>query len=600
MSWDPGEARAPSWLPLYSPFETPLHPADGLSEPDPSWGPPRMTTRERLGRIIPSVVVVAAMIATCIGLAAAVRPPRVFDDYLPPDGLSWVASQGGQTVQVEQAVIRSAAIQTSSAVAFLAPQPDPGTRYLRFTVGGAPTTEVLLEATDADLRLTGVRQGGRALLFVPGIALVRDGGAPGPTSRGLARTGGGASQQPYLAEVRSRSGAGCADLAVTVTVGGSDHHFDLGLCRGRGLTKVKWDVDNATFLDLAPGAAGPPSGLDPQPSLTPTPRDWSRHASWSPARLNVVLETDLAQVPGTLRPGAGPVQLGSLLLVPQSGSADLEAYAPVGNSLQLRWRAHPGGDIVAVAAVGELAVVALTDRRLVAYDGNGLRVWETTAVTEALAGEPVALDGALTFATLDGSVWRLDARNGSVVWRKPTGVAMTLGVVADDRVVLAADNAGGIYGFVPSGQQVFNGQVAEPFTGIGLDVNTIYLARGRTIEAYGVQDSRFLWVQSLPESANAVCATGTGLVAATNGGTYSLNPRTGQPDWRQPGARELACSPDAVVMLSDTGLVVTGADGRDVRQVSLTGTSNYAVRALVPTPDRVDVIAPGVAVGMGP
>ncbi|HEY5848445.1 MAG TPA: hypothetical protein VIT42_16805, partial [Microlunatus sp.] len=99
MSWDPGEARAPSWLPLYSPFETPLHPQDGLSEPDPSWGPPRTTNRERLGRIIPSVIVIAAMLATCVGMAAAVRPPRVFDDYLPPDGLSWVGVQGGRAVQ---------------------------------------------------------------------------------------------------------------------------------------------------------------------------------------------------------------------------------------------------------------------------------------------------------------------------------------------------------------------------------------------------------------------------------------------------------------------------------------------------------------------
>lgn len=600
MSWDPGDARAPSWLPLYSPVETPLHPPDGRSEPDPGWAPPATPTRARWGRIIPSVVVVAAMLATCLGLAAAVRPPRVFDDYLPPDGLSWVGAQAGRAVQVEQAVIRSSAIPTSSVVAFLAPEPTPQSRFLRLTVAGELTTEVLLESTGRDLRLAGVRRDGRARVFVPAIPVVRANGAAEVTSHGSVRSGGGTSEQPYDAQVIAQPAAdGCVAVDVTTTASSSTETVDLELCRGRGMTEVTWTSDDVDQLDLVPGAAGPPARPDPQPPLTPTPRDWSNHASWSPERLRVVLETQLEDVPGALRPQAGPVPLGSLLLVPQSGSADLEAYAPAGDTLQLSWRAHPGGDIVAVAAVGELAVVALANRRLVAYDGNGLRVWETTAVTEALAGEPVAVNGALTFATLDGSVWRLDARDGSVVWRKPTGKPMTLGVVADDRVVLAADTSGGIYGFVPSGQQVFNGQVAEAFTGIGLDENTIYLARGRTIEAYGVQDSRFLWDQALPGSANAVCATGTGLVAATTGGTYSLNPGTGQPEWKQPGARELACTSDAVIMLSDAGLVVTGADGQDVRLVSLTGTSNFAVRALVPRPDGVDVIAPGVAVRVG-
>lgn len=590
MSWDPSDAHAPTWLPLYPPPP----PA-----PDPSWAPPRVPLPRRLARLIPSVVVVLALLASGAAVAGAVRTPAVFDDYLPPDGLGWVADRDGRAVQIEQALLRPAALGTASSLGRLLGPPHASSRYLRLSVNGALETEVLVEASGTDLRLVGLRTERRAATFTPGIQLARSARDAVIAGRGTVRTGDQPDPEAYESEVVSGLGqGGCLELNIVVTALNRTTGLEIGLCPGRGLSQVVWSADNVVQLELTPAAPGTSAEITTTPSVSATQRSWTGHASWQPSALAAVSDDPLGSVNRPLTPQAGPAQLIAQLLVPDSTSRDLEAYERVGNQLRLRWRTHPGGDIVAVAAVGDLVVAALADRRLVAYY-DGVRRWETTEVTETIAGEPAAVTGALTFATLDGSVWRLDAITGRVLWRQSIGAPVNLDVVADDRVVLAADTAGGIHGFVPTGQQVFNGQVAEPFTGIAIDENTVYLARGRTIEGYDIQRSQFLWDQVLPTTTTGICATGTGLVAATAETTYGLTPTTGEPIWQLPGATDLVCASDAVALLGPDQLAVAGADGQDLRTVALAGTSNFAIRALVPDATEVSVIAPGVAVRLG-
>ena len=157
---------------------------------------------------------------------------------------------------------------------------------------------------------------------------------------------------------------------------------------------------------------------------------------------------------------------------------------------------------------------------------------------------------SLTFATLDGSVWRLSSATGEVIWRQEIKRPIDRKVSSPTSgwcsrwTPTAASGAGR-----RTARQVFSGQVSEPFTALGLDANTVYLGRGVTLEGYGAQRSELLWDRRLDARIVNLCTIGQGAVVATELATYGIAPATGEISWTAAAAERLECSADGALLI---------------------------------------------------
>ena len=543
-----------------------------------------------LRRALPTIAVVVSLIASMATVAVAFSPPRIYDDFLPVDGAAHsVNGRDGPSWQMEQAVIKSGSIRQASAIAAIAVGP-PRTReeaaanYLRATLAGpaAADAEVLLVADQGTVRFVGAgRRTNSFVTFAPGVVIITERGRPAAQQTVTMISSDAPAGEVTVEVTAGEEADGCREAGFRVPASGAA--VLVRLCRDQGLTAARWETRVGPVIDIA---------VSPEPVLTGVgtadlanrPPDWSDAARWvtRPQAWPVPLgEASVARP----RLQAAPVVNGrGQLVVPTASGSDLEAYVVVQQRLTRVWRAHPGRNIVTVAAAGDLTVAATGSGELIAYDQEGLRVWRTTAVTGLVAGRIVALSDALTFATLDGSVWRLSSATGEVIWRQEIERPIDRGVVADERVVLAVDTDGGVWGWAPDGRQVFNGQVFEPFTALGLDANTVYLGRGVTLEGYSAQRSEFLWDRRLDARIVDLCTIGQGAVVATEKATHGIAPATGEVSWSGPAAERLECSPDGALLISEQSLTFVDTDGHLVVTVRPpSGLLDLGISAVAPT-----------------
>ena len=526
--------------------------------------------RAGLRRVLPSVAVVLSLIASLATVAVAFNPPRIYDDYFPTDGAAdSVNGRDGPWWQMEQAMITSGSVRQASAIGAIAVQP-PRTRaeaaasYLRITLAGpaAADAEVLLVADQGSVRFVGAgRRSNSFVSFAPGVVIITERGRPAPQQTVTMISSDAPAGETAVEVTVEEESDGCREAGFRVPASGAA--VLVRMCPGRGLTAARWETRVGPVIDIDVSPEPVLAGVGTA-ELDNRPPDWSGAAGWRTRPLAWPVPLGEASV-ARPRLQAAPVVNGrGQLVVPTTSGPDLEAYAVVQQRLTRVWRAHPGRNIVAVTAAGDLTVAATGSGELIAYDPNGLRIWRNTAVTSLVAGEIVALADALTFATRDGSVWRLSSATGEVIWRQETKRPIDRAAVADERVVLAVDTDGGVWGWSPDGGQVFGGQVSEPFTALGLDANTVYLGRGARLEGYGAQRSELLWDRQFDARIVDLCTIGQGAVVATDVATYGIAPATGEISWTAPAAERLECSPDGALLIDQQSLTFVDPVGQAV------------------------------------
>lgn len=604
-------ARAPSWLPVGA--GTVLYPPPSAAPPSPARSRPRRSVLS----ILPALAIVVVVMISFGVIAVAVSPRAGFDGYFPDDGASsTVTDARGRPRQLEQAVLRPVALAEvgpagRAVSAGLDAERAAATRYLRATINPSPdgVEQVWFGAEVDDLQLSLVSTLTIAFALVPGVDVARRSGSPATTQTGTITAWDPTTQKSVTAPYRATVDATGTDCT-TVTVGIDADDPALAepaldvtatLCRGLGLTDLAVTQGREQWtVKAAPGQPPPDTTATTEP--TPIPEvGWSSHARWKPTTL-APYAVDAFGPSGIVRglQARPTVRDDDTLVVASATTSDLEAYTTTSDGLELAWRAHPGGSIAAITAVGDLTVVALADRRLMGYDADGLRVWVNDTITEGIAGELLALTDAVVLATLDGTVWRVDPRTGLVVWSRQTAATINKGVIGDDRVVQAIDTAGGVYGWVPSGQQVFNGQVAQAFDLIALDADNTYLIRGITMEAYELQRSGFLWGVPAVQRRVDLCTTSGGPVVAVPDQTVGLAPSTGAVAWSADGAQQIRCGTAAVVAVAGRTLTVLSAKGERSLQVQVpVPIRDQSVSGIATAPESIYVVLPQVVLRLG-
>lgn len=513
-------------------------------------------------------------LALCfVGVAGAISPPRLYSRLLPTDGATSVVEVGGQPRQLQQALLRASETGSAGVAGVLlqrglTPSVAPTTRYLRASVnpGG---TDLFFTVTGDSLAWAGFTTSGSGLLLSPAVVLDRSGLRPPEDRQPITAFTSAMQSTAVTATVaRSMNPEGCRAYAIELT--GSLGHVETTLCPGRGVIAFGARLGGTEVAQIS----ATNQALRPlEANTTGRARAWSQPTTWRPAawRPTKVDGLGTAPIPHLAGPAAASV-LSDGTVVAGYGS-DVEAYRREGNTMRLAWRVHPGGDVVTVTAAGDATVVSLGSGRMVAYRLDGVELWTSPDVREVVSGSVIALREAITFATVDGVVWRLDSTTGRTIWQRDVGQTINRPVAADERVVMAIDTSGQVFGYVPSGQRAFYGSVTEPFEWVGLDEAAVYLARSGTLEAYDVSYSQFLWSRRLPRGTTGLCTTQSGAVVAAPAGVSGIDPVTGTDRWRSAAADQISCGAGAIVAVRPDGLLVLGTDGRTVITATFPGVS---------------------------
>lgn len=544
---------------------------------------PSVSTR----RVVPAVVTLAVGFASLgwIATAGTLRGPGA--PYIPDDGeVARVKMLDGDLAQLESA-LRPVGLLNGTLGQLVAHDPSlsPDEVALRLTFSpDAAQDEVVLVAHDGALQLHGISIDGVGRVFGGGIAL-----EPGEVGGSVEIAGGGGGDYTGTVVV-VEGGDGCDDVAVDLDLAGDAERLSLTLCADLGTTALRYEPATGEPVGFSATTEDVPFAFT---SLEVPDRDWSAASGWQPAAYVPTATDAFGESTGAGAPAGTPAALLSGDIAVLDGLADdVVVYRPAPDGVaEMVWRGHPGGQVVGVVAVGDMVVAVRTGGSMVAYSVDGVRIWESASASDSVVGAVVPVTGALTFATLDGLVWLVDAATGAVTWSREVAERLTDGVIADDRVTFAFDDDGRMVGFTPTGDQAFDGDIPGTFDAVALDETNSYLAQsGSVVEAYELQYSQFQWAASMPEAVTALCSTEDVLAVATTEQTYAVDPSTGSFGLLDERADALECGRSAVAIAIGDTVWVRPTDGSAVSlQVSAT-VVDLDFRGLAPAADGLWVL----------
>ena len=310
---------------------------------------------------------------------------------------------------------------------------------------------------DDGIRLTSVSGGEIGYVYSPPLLMVPEGVEPGShwASEGDALPGG-------LLHYRSTGTAAAGDhgcLEITTETIVTDPALDGAAfstssevavwCRDAGVVAGASLVDGVESTSTTRPVSGGDEAVATAataPELLPTNR-WTAQAL--PIALLDPLFGDSALFL-TVSPTGATTASGVTAIV---SGRDLLGLEIDDHRAMRRFIAHPGGEIVRVSAVGNLLLVATSDRRLVAYDDRGVRRWTAEfddIVLVDVIGEPGA---SLLAVALDGEVRSLDARDGSTRWSTSIGVDVSTAPLAAAGAIIVAGRDGSVVAIEPAGDQ---------------------------------------------------------------------------------------------------------------------------------------------------
>ena len=181
--------------------------------------------------------------------------------------------------------------------------------------------------------------------------------------------------------------------------------------------------------------------------------------------------------------------------------------------------------------------------------GVGLkRRWRTSVAGSANRylqhpGQLAVSGNSLFVGTFQGGVYRLDARNGRVVWKTHAGAAVSGGVAVDDERVFAGTRGGEMVAFSrKDGRGLWRVRVSTtvasaPRVAAG---KVLFLTLDNRTYALNTEDGKRLWVHStLPEPLVVMGAATPSVdedrvyVGYSSGEVFSLALKDGRPQWSQ-------------------------------------------------------------------
>ena len=561
-------------------------------------GTGRVPTRRRR-RVVAALAVTAVVGAGTLGLVAATDARSSLGGaaaaFVPADGaIAWSAMPGG-LAQHEQArspgVAALFALPQSAAQLVIGSYPESAQSIPHWVTysgpeaaraGGIPRDVYSL--TSDGIRIVASSGFPTDSVFVPGLLVLPadvEAGAEWTSEGDSLWAGIGAdgaawsAQYAFTAESAARvpedpaleayAEDGCLESVSALTLapaeGASLVYRQTSLwCPGAGQVATTGAFEGEAPLTIGPADA-------PEVEVQPGTRvpSWQHPESWDaapvPARWSDPLWGDHAF---TATPALAPVMVGELLAVADVNSGDLTLLRRDEQGLVVSRVLHPGGDVIALGAVGDVVVAATSKRGLVAYTSRGDRVW--TVPTPDLVVAPPLSDGGdgLVVAGLDGTVRLLDLATGDERWVADVsrdGVA-TLAVASS--LAVAGDRVGGVAAVdLADGSVVWTDESDDAVEAFATATDDVFVARGDRVERLDPDSGTSLWKTSVGTGIDDLVVAADQVVAQTWRDLAAIDPGDGAITWRAPAAAALASDGSRLIAAGGSSIRLISEEGTD-------------------------------------
>ena len=293
-----------------------------------------------------------------------------------------------------------------------------------------------------------------------------------------------------------------------------------------------------------------------------------------------------------------PVVAGDTFAFVNAASADLTG-ADVASATELgtastSWLAHPGDDVIAVGGSEQLVAVATADKRVVAFDLDGVRRWETELRDLSLGDPAVAGDGSVVIAALDGTV-RVVETDGTVRWVRDMTVDVAAAPLVTDDLVIASDRAGNITAFdlVTGAKRWSAGGDGSTASAVGHDV--VVLSGGDELYVLDLATGEELW-SARPDGLVNDVAVSASTVIAIGDATEAYDIAGGDRRWSRARADQVVASGARIVVVANDTATLLDEAGAELTSWELAPVTVASARFVVATDDSIWIVGDGLAV----
>lgn len=507
------------------------------------------------GRLVPSAVVLATVLAVVGASATAGRPLALQDRYpvarwLPDAGhRQRLGGVDGAATTLEWASGTGFTVLQSGPVGLvLAAESIDELATLELARGSWVTTgadgtairrgDELLAVTEAGVETRVSTDGDQFVVYSPARLELPTAVRPGQVWRstgsltvGRGDTTTGSLDYGLVASADrpadpAEASAGCVDVTLRETIGTEPETATTRTwCPGTGIVRTS-GVGGTWGPTEAPPSAAAGWGTAAQPP------DWTAAPFWKVTSVSAA-----RQPPLSLTPAVPPVLLpGDVMVYANETGHDLVAIGLREDSPNARWHAHPGGEVTALRAFGDIVVAATTRRRLVGYGPGGEWLWTQPLPDVAEADLTPLDDELLVVAGLDGTVAAYAIATGARVWahRMPNEIRRTPSVSGGRVYVL--DQAGNLAALDRDGTPAWTAaaEMADSVTVAG-DRLVLSSAVSNRLVGFDVADGTETWRRSFPGAKDALTAVAETVVMRTGDGLVAVDAATGQELWRRTG-----------------------------------------------------------------
>ncbi|WP_425310786.1 PQQ-binding-like beta-propeller repeat protein [Ammonicoccus fulvus] len=546
------------------------------------------------------------LLATVVTAPSTPRFTGAGARFVPTSGQAarWVVgADPGVATSVENALFRGFGIAGElpspvvNAIRPPAEVPDSEVQWWRETA--SPNTPelapmmTLRSVTPAGVRLH-ARTGANGLVFRPGLLELPADVTPGSSWEGAGVAYDGITETDYR-------NTGTAALPADAD------HRDRGCLTVTSVTERRGmsRTDEATWCPEAGIVTGTPTLADPVveadadrwpwAARVEPPEQWPVLGHVATARL---VEGDpafgLVATAASFHVQHPPVVTSGGTLVSIDATGTLKAWLRRDGDLAAVWWGHPGGTVLSLTALDNIVIATTSDKRLVAYDQNGRRLWSRQTPDLVLAPAVGVGRDRVVVGTLTGAVVAFDLESGRRLWsaEAPGGTADSPTVLGDLVVIRTKDRA--LVGIAPDG--------TVRWTSDQLDTGVAGLARaGDSILAVSPEGATYFLdaetgqlprtgVTGFGKSHTALLAGPAGTAALTSAdGVRILEIATARERRFVPGATVAYATETDWRVLTPSALLTVDPSGRDVAQLPL-DPGVAGARSLTPAAGRLWIV----------
>lgn len=363
-------------------------------------------------------------------------------------------------------------------------------------------------------------------------------------------------------------------------------------CPGRGIVLDEGDV-SGSLVSFTSEDLPETGGLGRDDLVTGgAASDWGAASGWRSRDLGFQLsDPAYGESPqGMPFDGLAATTAGGTLVA--SLGSRLAGYTVEGTTATRSWVASPGGDLLELTAVGDVTLVSTAERRLLAYDERGARLWSTRFPDVVVAAPTAAPDGDVVVVSLDGTLRRIDLATGETVWSAALRTDVSEAPAVGGGLVVVVDRGGAVLarslmdGSERWSTELFSAERAAVGDGI-----VAVQGSNSDVWALDAHDGAARWDSAHQGVSRRLAVLDGIVVSQSDEGTVAWRAQgDGDPLWRSAASEAMLSDGERVVLVGELSVELRGADGSLLDELAIDASPIGATRVYLPTARGIRIL----------